>query len=66
MAAATLYKPDLETIDDLKNWVRAILQRYSFDVRGILLRDRTVLPVPSESSVRLRESSGRSAALLLP
>jgi hypothetical protein len=51
MTAADLYKPNLETIEGLKNWVRAILQRYSFDVRGILLKDGTVLPVPSESSV---------------
>lgn len=51
MSSADLYTPSLATIEEVKDWVRAILQRYSFDVRGILLKDGTVLPVPGESSV---------------
>jgi hypothetical protein len=49
--ADDLYNPTLETTDDLKRWVRSILQRYRFDVRGILLKDGTVLPLPGESSL---------------
>jgi hypothetical protein len=51
MSAGNLYDPVLETTDDVKRWVRSVLQRYSFDVRGILLKDGTVLPLPSESSL---------------
>jgi hypothetical protein len=47
----SLYDPNLETVEDLKRWVRSILRKYEFDIRGLLLRDGTVLPLPSESSL---------------
>jgi hypothetical protein len=46
-----VYDPKLETTDDLKQWIRAILRQYQFEIRGLLLRDGTVLPLPSESAL---------------
>ena len=51
MSTSELYNPDLGSLEQLKNWIRQVLRRYTFDVRGILLKDGTVLPLPSESSV---------------
>jgi hypothetical protein len=48
---AGTYDPDLNTTEHLKRWVRKVLQRYRFDVRGVLLKDGTVLPLPGESSL---------------
>ena len=47
----SLYDPQLETIEDLKRWIRDIVGRYTFEIRGLLLRDGTVLPLPSESAL---------------
>jgi Restriction endonuclease EcoRV len=47
----SLYDPSLETDDELKAWIRSVLRSYEFDIRGLLLRDGTVLPLPSESAL---------------
>lgn len=51
MATKALYDPPLGSTDEVKAWIQRVMERYAFEVRGILLRDGTVLPVPSESSV---------------
>jgi hypothetical protein len=47
----TIYEPNLDDLDQLKKWVGQVLDRYKFEVRGLLLRDGSVLPLPSESSL---------------
>jgi hypothetical protein len=46
-----LYDPDLTSLENIKAWIRAVLKQYTFDVRGVLLKDGTVLPLPGESSL---------------
>lgn len=47
----SLYDPNLQTLDDLKQWIRSVLRTYAFEIRGLLLKDGTVLPLPSESAL---------------
>lgn len=42
---------DLTTLQGLKDWLKAVVQEYRWRVRGILLDDNRVLPLPSEPAL---------------
>lgn len=51
MASGRINDPALNTTDEIKAWVRRVLRRYRFGVRGIWLRDGTIMPVPDEPAI---------------
>lgn len=42
---------DLTTLDGIKEWLRDAVRDYSWNVRGIVLLDNTVIPLPKEPAV---------------
>jgi hypothetical protein len=43
--------PGISGLEDLKSWLRAALRDYRWRVRGIVLDDNTILPLPQEPAL---------------